>query len=191
MMEPLNKIRTSNPMPRYKNRPLRWPDVLGRFEAGSYTWHYRNARGLIERISDEGTTFFDKNPKLLHKWQEYCSNLLTFLNDLLQRRSKQKLETAMREFVHEFEHSTEHMEVLLHKVSTNLNAKEKVGSIRILFDVAYRVSTYALLSAWIPEKHDNLSIEIVVDRSTGKVTEKVKQKKMRVPKKYRKNAKLL
>ena len=60
-------------MPRYKDRPLRWPDVLGRFEAGSYTRHLHNARGLIERIRDDGSQIFDKEPKLLHKWQDYCS----------------------------------------------------------------------------------------------------------------------
>lgn len=179
-------------MPRYKNRPLRWPDVLGRFEAGSYTWHLRNARGLIERIRDEGSQIFDEYPKLLHKWQDYCSVLLTFLAELRRRRnSKQNLETAMREFIHEFEHSTEHMEKLLYKISTDLNANEDTRHARMLFDVVYRAATYTLLAAWIPEKQDEASIEIVVDRSTGKVTEKVKLKEMRVPKKYRKNAKLL
>ena len=160
-------------MPRYKNRPLRWPDVLGRFETGSYTWHLRNARGLIERIRDDGSQIFDKDSKPLHKWQNYCSVLLTFLAEWRQRRdSKKNLETAMREFIHEFEHSTEHMEKLLYKISTDLNANEDVRNIRILIDVAYRASTYALLSAWIPDKQGE-------------------RKEISVPKKYRKNAKLI
>ena len=180
-------------MPRYKNRPLRWPDILGRFEAESYTWHLRNARGLLERIRDDGSQIFDKYPKLLHKWQDYCSVLLTFLAKLWRRRdSKQNLETAMREFIHEFEHSTEHMEKLLYKISTDLNANEDVRNTRILIDVAYRASTYALLSAWIPDKHDDASaLMTVVDLSTGKITKKGEPKEMRMPRKYRKNAKLL
>ena len=160
-------------MPRYKDRPLRWPDVLGRFEAGSYTRHLHNARGLIERIRDDGSQIFDKEPKLLHKWQDYCSVLLTFLAELWKRHNlKQNLETAMREFIHEFEHFTEHTEKLLYKISPDLNANEDVRNARILIDVAYRASTYALVSAWIPDKQGE-------------------RKEISVPKKYRKNAKLI
>ena len=179
-------------MPRFDERPLRWIDVIDRFESQSAGLRLRDARGVIERIKDEGTKFFGKNSEELDKWQKECSVLLNFLDDLWQRRDseKQNLETAMREFIGAFEHSEGRMEQMLYKFSTDLNDSESVRRTVSLIDVAYRASTYALLSAWIPDKHDDVSsLVTVVDLSTSKITQKGKRKEMRVPKKYKRNTK--
>ena len=98
-------------MARFANRPLQWSDVIGRFEAKSSAGHAHNALGLIGRLKDEGRKFWGAGSKELEKWRQYCDVMWAFLNSLRKRRDvdEQSLETAMREFVREFEHSTGRM----------------------------------------------------------------------------------
>ena len=176
-------------MPRYKERRLQWTDIIGRFEAQSHSDHFRNARGLIDRLKDEGARFFDKDSEQLHSWQRYCSVLLTFLNNLSRRRDveKQSLEIAMREFIQEFEHSTERMKQMLYGAVVDPDNDEDVRQIRDLFNLAYRLSTYALASARINDKHEDVSLRTIVDLTSGEVRQEGTRTKMRVPRKYQKS----
>ncbi len=178
-------------MPRYKDRRLQWTDVLARFEARSHSDHSCKARGLIERLKDEGARFCDKDSEQLRRWQRYCSDLLNFLNSLDRRRNleKQSLETAMREFIPEFEHSTERIYQMLFGAVADPENDEDVKQIVDRFNLVYRSSTYALLSAWIDDKHEDISLKIIIDRTTGKVREEGTWTEMQFPKKYRNSTK--
>lgn len=178
-------------MSRYQERSLQWTDILGRFEAHSHSDHLRNARGLVERLKDEGIRFFDKDSEQLRGWQRYCSELLTFLNTLRLRRDseKQGLETAMREFIQEFEHSTERIEQMLYGAVADPDNDEDVRRIRNWVNVAYRSSTYALVSAWINDKHDDISLVTTIDLTVGEVRQEGKRTLMKVPPKYKKSTK--
>ena len=178
-------------MPRYKKRQLQWMDIIGRFEAQSHSAHFHNARGLIERLKDEGARFFDEGSEQLRRWQRCCSVLLSFLNNLGQRRDlgKEGLETVMREFIQEFEHSTERMEQMLYGAVVEPDNNEDVRQIRNWINLAYRASTYALLSAWIEDKHDDISLVTTIDLTTGEVRQEGNRTPMRVPPKYKKSTK--
>ncbi len=176
-------------MPRYNERQLQWMDIIGRFEAQSHSAHFHNARGSIERLKDEGARFWDEGSKQLRRWQRCCSVLLSFLNNLGQRRDleKQGLETVMREFIQEFEHSTERMKQMLYGAVVDPDNDEDVRQIRDLFNLAYRLSTYALASARINDKHEDVSLRTIVDLTSGEVRQEGTRTKMRVPRKYQKS----
>ena len=178
-------------MPRYEEHPLQWTDVIGRFEGRSHSDHLRDALGLVGRLKDEGARLFDKDSKQLRRWQGGCSGLLTFLNTLGRRRDveKQGLETVMREFIQEFEHSTERMEQMLYGAVVDPDNNESVRQIRDLINLSYRASTYALLSAWIDDKHDDISLVTTIDLTTGKVRQEGKRTPMQVPAKYKRSTK--
>ncbi len=171
-------------MPRYKERQLQWMDIIGRFEAQSHSDHSRKALGLVGRLKDEGARFFDEGSEQLRRWQRCCSVLLSFLNNLGQRRDlgKEDLETVMREFIQEFEHSTERIEQMLYGAVVDPDNDENVRQIRDWINLAYRASTYALLSAWIDDKHEDVSLRTIVNLTTGEVIEEGMRTPMRVPK---------
>ena len=178
-------------MPRYKARNLRWVDVLGRFEEYPSSTHLINALGLLERLRDEGRSFWDKDSDQLEKWQQYSSELLQFLNTLNRRRDVdgQPLETAMREFIQEFEHSTLRMHQMLYGPVADLDNDEHTKHVTNLFNLVYLSSTYALLSAWIEDKRDNNSLTTMVDLTSGEIRQEGTRTEMRVPRKFRRSTK--
>ena len=145
-------------MPLFEERQLQWMDIMERFEAKPHSEHVYNARGFIERLKSEGDRFLKREPKQLRRWHRCCTDLLNLLKDLRQRRDleQQSLETAMREFIQEFEHSTHRMYQLLYQALDPDN-DEAVREIMGLFNWAYRFSTYALVSAWIDDKQEDNS----------------------------------
>ena len=180
-------------MPRFKQRQLQWTDIVERFEAKSHSEHVHHAHGLIERLRSEGERFLKRNPDQIHRWYHYCTQLLNFLRDLDQRRDskQQSLETAMREFIQEFEHSTGRMSQLLHGALADPDNNEAARQIKTLFELIYRVSTYAVVSAWIADKHEETTYRIRVNLTTGDVEDEGAHHPMRVPKEYRKSTKRL
>ena len=178
-------------MPRYNERQLQWMDIIGRFEAQSHSDHFRNARGLIDRLKDEGARFFDRDSEQLHSWQRYCSVLLTFLNNLSRRRDleKQSLETAMREFIQEFEHSTLRMYQMLYGAVAEPDNNEDVRQTMDWFNLAYHSSTYALVSAWLDDKHEDISLRTTIDLTSGEVRQEGTRTPMQVPRKYQRSTK--
>ena len=164
---------------------------MGRFEGRSHSDHLRDALGIVGRLKDEGARLFDKDSKQLRRWQGGCFELLAFLNTLGRRRDseKQGLETAMREFIQAFEHSTERVQQMLYGAVTDPDKKENVRQKMDLVNLAFRSSTYALVSAWIEDKHDDISLVTTIDLTTGEVRQEGKRTPMRVPKKYKNSTK--
>ena len=93
----------------------------------------------------------------------------------------------MREFIQEFEHSTERMKQMLYGAVVDPDNDEDVRQIRDLFNLAYRLSTYALASARINDKHEDVSLRTIVDLTSGEVRQEGTRTKMRVPRKYQKS----
>ena len=95
----------------------------------------------------------------------------------------------MREFVQEFEHSTERMYQMLYAVVADPDKDEDVKQMVDRFNLVNRSSAYALVSAWVDDKHENISMRIIIDRTTGRVREDGTRTEMQVPSKYRKSPK--
>ena len=78
---------------RFANRSVEFFDLLERFEAKSSSDHIRMAQGAIERLRQEGSSFWSEEQKQLKRWQDYCNVLWTFVvTDLGNRRFNQKQE---------------------------------------------------------------------------------------------------
>ena len=180
-------------MAKYRDRPLQWDDIIGRFESQPCSHHTRHALVLIERLRDEGARFWDEESQQLKRWRHYCGCLWRFLNNLGYRRdtAKQSLETAMREFIQEFEHSTGGMYEMLYGKAAEPNYAEDFREITNLFHVVYRSSTYALVSHWIDDKQEHKLITMKVDLTTGESSLEVTGSEMRVQRKYQKSTRRL
>ena len=173
-------------MPRFDKRQIQWADIIGRFETKPYSYHLHNALGLIGVLKDEGSRFWDKDSGQILTWQRYCTDLWTFLNKLGQRRDtdKQGLETTMREFIQEFEHSTGRMFQMLYGAVSDPDHHKDVKEITGWFDLIFRSSTYALVSAWIDDKRETDSLTTVVDLKTGGIRQEGTRTEMKIPRKY-------
>ncbi len=146
---------------RFANRSLEFFDIHHRFEAEPVSMHRRTAQGAIERLRDEGNCLWSEDQKQLHRWREYCNVLWAFIvTDLGKRRNiqNQDLQTALREFISEFEHSTHGMYEMLYGTFEGADSDTRIRNFLQWVELAYRASTYAILSYWIDEKHDELTI---------------------------------
>ncbi|MYF98750.1 hypothetical protein F4212_06380 [Candidatus Poribacteria bacterium] len=175
---------------RFADRSVEFFDVVQRFEAKSSSDHGRVAQGAIERLMQEGSSFWSEDQRQLKRWQDYCNVLWNFIvTDLGNRRfnQKQDLETALREFIGEFEHSTHGMFEMLHGTSEDADSDPSIRNILAWFELVYRSSTYAILSCWIDEKHEHKSTAIDISvtpdgRPRMDIRETVVHREMRKPK---------
>ena len=182
---------------RYSKRRVDLRDLVPRFEKEPSSTHVRNACAVIERLRDEGKTLWPEGSKELSRWQKGWTELWWFMNRLGERRhiKKQDLPTALREFIQEFEHTTERMFQVLHSQPDASIRDSNVETISHWCDFAFRCATYAVVAFWIDNKTEEriTSIEMEIDCTRGQTTRtKVEQwvKPMpRVPKKYRRATK--
>ena len=180
-------------MARFADRPLQWSDVIGRFEAKSSAEHARDALGLIGRLNDEGRKFWDADSEELGKWRRDCDVMWDFLNTLRKRREvdEQSLETATREFVREFEHSTQRMYQMMYGQVTDPDSDDRVREMITWFSLVFQTSVYALLSAWSQDKQETNTLTTTVNLTTGEVRQRGTRTEMRVPKRLKKFTKNL
>ena len=191
-------------MSRFEERSLQLIDLVDRFESVPPSTHTRNALAIIERLNEEGQKLWKQDGHQYAKWKGYCEELSQLLKGLDQRRHResQGLETALREFIHEFEHSTFRMRQLAYGVVGDVGSKRdeiagdtdkplSMSEILDWFNLVYRLSTYALTSAWTDDEQGSTRVEIQVDMKTGQVREKRTVIERIIPAKYRKFAKRL
>lgn len=178
-------------MPKHSKRKLKLSDSVGRFEALTSSHHVRNALGLLGIVKDEGSNYWNSNSKQLDKWEDYCDVLMTFLDTLWERREvrKQPLETAMREYIQEFEHTRDRLHQMLYGAVDSPESDESVQRIDKLLLWVYLTSTYALASTWIDDKQEHVSVDITINLTTGESNEEWNRIEMRVPRKYRRATK--
>ena len=173
-------------MPRYSERRLHWMDTIGRFEASPSSTHVHDALGCIDALRDEGSRFWEEDSPQLKRWGRCCDTLWTFLNRLSERREvkEESLQTAMREFVQEFEHSTDRMYQMLYGVSDDLVKTQEVKNALSWFGLVFRTSIYAILSTWIADKTERRETTSWVNYITGETSTDTKVTPMEVPEKY-------
>ena len=180
-------------MARFDERPLQWTDIVGRFEAHSHQTHTHNTLGLIGALKDLGRTFWPDGSDQLRRWEEGCAELWSFLNRLGLRRdlNKQDLATVMREFIQEFEHTTERMYQMLYGEIPDSKDDQKIAEVFDWFNFVFKSAIYALLSAWIEDKQDHFAITTTINLTTGETSQERTGTEMTVPKKYRRATKRL
>ena len=178
-------------MPRFNERKFQLMDIVGRFEAKPSSEHTRNACGAMGRLKDDGAAFWDEGSDQLSRWRESCDILWTLLNNLEERRyiRKQDLATVLREFIQELEHSTDRMYQMLYGTSDDADNDPAVERILRWIDLVYRLSTYAIISTWIDDKTEEVSVKISMNLTTGKHTKEWTRKEMQVPSRYRRATK--
>ena len=151
---------------------------------------------MIERLRDEGRTLWPEGSPAFSRWQRGWTELWCLINRLGERRDikKQDLPTALREFIQEFEHTTERMFQVLHS-HTDASIRDSIRDSNIetishWCDFSFRCAIYAVTSFWIDDKTEErvTSIKMAIDCTTGKTMRTEVEhwvKHMRVPKKYR------
>ena len=192
-VERVERAMKKQPSKRFANRPLEFFDLLQRFEAKSSSNHNIMAQGAIERLRDEGNSFWTEDQKQLHRWREYCNVLRGFIvTDLGNRRfiQKQDLEIALREFIGEFEHSTHGMFEMLHGTTCHVDSDPRIRMMISLFELVYRSSTYAILSYWLDEKREEKSTTIQIkiapdEHPQVNIGETVVHREMKKPKNWK------
>ena len=178
---------------RFRNRHLELLDIVGRFEAGSASGHAHAARAVIERVREEGRTFWEEESSQLNRWRDYCNVLWKFIHTSLgERRNlrKQDITEALREFFREYEHSTYQMYKMLYGTSDDPKNDLRIKQVLDWFPLIFRCSTYAITSYWLDDKTAEIVTEISWDPATGERSQKTTiLKEMKVPKKHRRGAK--
>ena len=185
----------SNGWPRFRDRRYsRLLDLIPPFESRPSSHHVRDAMAIVERLRDEGRQFWPAGSDELARWREGCTELWVFLNTLGQRRDidQQPLETAFREFVQAFEHTIYRIAQMLHGVRGQGECDPpEVNAVFKWTELAYRLSTYGIVSYWIDDKTEEKVTHISLNLTTGEQsqeTEVVRQ--MSIPRKYRQSARL-
>ena len=175
---------------KWKDRRSDAISLIGRFEAKSVVEHFRNAIACLQRIRDDGDTIWEGVRGQRRRWRRSCDTLLRFLTHEAsdRRRADESLENTLREFVKEFEHSTTRMAQMLHGLGDDDDHREQFAW---WTQLAYRLSTYAILSRWLDDKEDATSVRINVNVTEGTRREEWCHQPMIVPKKHRPATKTL
>ena len=173
---------------RFNERHGRLIDYVDRFEAKPSSTHARNALAAIGRLKDDGAIFWKEGSSQLTCWRRACTELWQFINAELGRRrhiEKQELATALREFIQEFEHSTDRIYQMLYGISDAPDDNPELERMFRWLELVYRFSTYAIISFWIDDKTEHNSVKITMKLATREHREEWTREEMKVPKKYR------
>jgi len=183
----LSRVGETSTKPRFQSRQPQFMDFMGRFEAKPSPTHVHDALAAIDRLKDDGINYWNEGSDQLARWREGCSALWTFLNTLRRRRDieRQDLAVVLREFIQEYEHSTWRMYQMLYGVFDNPDNDPTLHRMLDWFDLVYKLSTYAVVSTWIDDKTEQVSVHITVDLASGGRTEGWARNKMRIPENYR------
>ena len=178
-------------MPRHSERQLQLIDLVGRFEAQSSQVHVYNALACIERLRCEGRALLEPGSNQMDRWEKGCGELWRLLNTLGMHRDIKKvdLQTVMRNFFEKFEHHTGRMLQIAYGTAGKSDENTSFQHLSSWIEMAFRTSSYAIVSAWLPDKWDETSVRININLSTGETNEVFARKEMRVPRKHKKATK--
>ena len=97
----------------------------------------------IERLREEGTGFWKEKPKQLPHWISFCDESWRSIDKLGERcdLKKQNLSAALREFFHEFKHSTERIYQMLYEVSGH----REIDTVIRWLDSTFRLSCHSVV----------------------------------------------
>ncbi len=126
------------------------------------------------------------------KWQNGWKDVKQHISRLGQVTDTD-LATALREFIHSFEHQTRRMYQMMFGLADSPNTDSdtpmNVTQLRSWIDLTYRASTYAIISIYIPDKQETGTLRIAVNLRTGKTTTERERTKAKLPRKYRNTTK--
>ena len=175
-------------MARFKNRPIDLGALVPRFDSEPSWMHVRNAVALIERLASEGKRLFGDNSAQTRRWQDGWNDLKQQIRNTGQDSSTE-LATALREFIHSFEHQTERVQQMTFGLpaSTDIDSDTRMSTsqLRSWIDLTYRASTYAILSRYIPDKQETSTLRTTINLTTEEMTQEGERIEARVPRKYR------
>ena len=139
-------------MARYKERKLFDMEIdHDRFENLSSQVQVHDAISAIQRLRDDGRILLKENTKIKTKWEEYCNDILEFINSLGRRRHHDPdLAETLRAFIPLFEHSTIRMYQMMHSSCTESDFK----CVLKWFSFTYKLCTCAIVSFWCEDKQD-------------------------------------
>ena len=175
---------------RFRDRQLELFDLINRFEAEPASRHAHDAIAAIERLELDGTRLFKEDRQRSERWKRGCKKLSKFIKlELDERRflRKQDLETVLREFFAEFEHTMPRSYQMLYgadEYSINDIDLQAFCSWR---ELVFRSATYAIVSHWIDEKSEEIATHIKMQFTSGdppkiRTEETHSRKPMRKPK---------
>ena len=191
----------TQPKRRWKDRPLNAEVLVGRFEEQTTSELRRNAKGVIERLRDEGcNTCWKLDPDKAEQWHRYCTVLWEIIHALDAQKNLQNsgLTKVLREFIQEYEHTSYRLRQMLYgyDASDTKGDQESLQKLEFWLTLVYRCATYAIVSTWIEDKDRELSTEITMkfDLNVGTVSTTqttTMHRDMRIPPEYRKASKPL
>ena len=146
-------------MPRFKNRPLEWTDILDRFKKLPKEDHLHNALALIGRLEDEGTMFSSNDSTQRTRWRTACTELARVLRESGARRHglKQDLATALKDFMHDFEHASCRISQIIYQDANDPDYEDNKERISDWLNLIFKACIYALTSAWTNTQSYNLA----------------------------------
>ena len=171
-------------MVSFEKRPLEWIDVNPRFEGGSMSDHVRNAVAHIQRLEVDGAELFGRDSERFERWQRACKELEGHIRSLGVNRGRD-LATSLREFIHSFEHATERMYQIVHGISDSAKSDMSVRQMLARFDLVYKLSTYAIIFSYIPDRIATSTLRTTINLTTGEQRREGEYIEPRVPKTYR------
>ena len=159
-------------MSRFVERPYEWADIDKRFEGLAAHRHLRNAISYIQKLEEDGRTELETEPKQFERWRELCRELVQYLRKV-GVDTERDLTTDMREFVHAFEHAQHRMYQISYGPA-GFNDALTTRYVLNWLEFVFRHSTYAILSAHIPDKQaiSTLQTHIYMDINLAEGTTK-------------------
>ncbi len=91
----------------------------------------------------------------------------------------------MREFFQTFEHFERRIDQMLHQFAADAAQSTNCETVYFFMRLVYRLCTYAVVSAWIDDKQDQLLLTVNIDLATGKQQSEWTGNSMQVLQKYR------
>ena len=175
-------------MTKFASRSPEWIDILPRFEEGATPDHFRNAISHIQRLENNGARLLGRESDQFERWRQACKELESHITSLGASQDRE-LATSLREFIHSFEHHTERMYQIVQGISANSEGDTSVRQMLALFDLVYKLSTYAIISTFIPDKEPTPILWTSINLTTGEHTRGGEYTEPPVPRRYRAAAK--
>ena len=171
-------------MTKYRERRPNMSDVIGLYEAYTAAEHTYDSIAAIERLRDEGLLIFRPGTGQRKRWERGCDELKGHVN-AFYGSSSLDLATVVREFIHEYEHTTQRMWQLLFSLPSDPDIDPKLQALRHWFELIFRKSIYAVTASQDPKKQDVTRISLSVNLSSGKTETDVTPAQMKVPPQYK------
>ena len=136
-------------MPRYnERRDGGWVDVLKPLKSTTSADEIYNAIAVMQRIRNDGLTYFKENEVAGSRWARGCNDLISLINKFSYRLQVEKIDIAevLWDFTEEFDHTEKRLHQLLYcDAITEDQRTQIIGNVWDLLSVALRFSVRGAL----------------------------------------------